>query len=398
MIFSMPVDVNIFDPGQYAQVRLPFLEASTLPPWCYTSEEFYQREVDRIFRRSWNFVGREDQIPHPGDYFTLEMFGESFIFIRDRSDRIHAFANTCRHRGCRLLSGEGNRASIICPYHAWTYGPNGDLIGMRGMEKTANFDAADYGLIPLRLESWAGFLFLNLDETAGPLQDYLGDLPEQFSSYGFSDMVCVRRKEYDLACNWKLYIENAMEDYHTAMVHNASIGDQETAPEKTVGQWDSIHMESDSTIAVLPGEEPPFAHVPTLRGKAASGTYFTVIYPSTFFATTQDCMWWLQQLPDVRPEPGLSSAPVSRGPPWRARISGNRSRSTTAVGTSRSRRTTRSRSSNSSGWPPSSANRVASRGASRSSTPSRTGCSIGRSTPPLTPDARQPSARSVSLQ
>ena len=298
MNFPMPAATNIFDPGQYAQVRLPFLEASTLPPWCYTSEEFYQREVDRIFRRSWNFVGREDQIPHPGDYFTLEMFGESFIFIRDRAGSIHAFANTCRHRGCRLLAGEGNRSSIICPYHAWTYGPNGDLIGMRGMEKTAHFDAADYGLIPLRLESWAGFLFLNLDETAGPLQDYLGDLPEQFSSYEFSDMVCVRRKEYDLACNWKLYIENAMEDYHTAMVHNASIGDQETAPENTVGQWDSIHMESDSTIAVLPGEEPPFAHIPSLRGKAASGTYFTVIYPSTFFATTQDCMWWLQQLPD----------------------------------------------------------------------------------------------------
>ena len=74
-------------------------------------------------------------------------------------------------------------------------------------EKTAHFDAADYGLIPLRLESWAGFLFVNLDETAESLRDCLGDLPEQFSSYRFSDMVCVRRKEYDLACNWKLYRE-----------------------------------------------------------------------------------------------------------------------------------------------------------------------------------------------
>ena len=74
-------------------------------------------------------------------------------------------------------------------------------------EKTARFDAADYGLIPLRLESWAGFLFVNLDETAESLRDCLGDLPEQFSSYRFSDMVCVRRKEYDLACNWKLYRE-----------------------------------------------------------------------------------------------------------------------------------------------------------------------------------------------
>ena len=173
----MPVAVNIFDPRQYAQVRLPFLEASTLPPWCYTSEEFHQREVDRIFRRAWNFVGREDQIPLSGDYFTLEMFGQSFIIIREQSGSIHAFANTCRHQRSRLLSGAGNRPSIICPYHAWTYGLNGDLIGMRGMEKTARFDAADNGLIPLRMESWAGFLFVNLDETAESLRDYLGDLP-----------------------------------------------------------------------------------------------------------------------------------------------------------------------------------------------------------------------------
>ena len=95
----------------------------------------------------------------------------SFSFAIER-----AASAPCQHvpaPGCRLLSGEGNRASIICPYHAWTYGPNGDLIGMRRMEQTAHFDAADYGLIPLRLESWAGFLFVNLDETAQPLRDYL---------------------------------------------------------------------------------------------------------------------------------------------------------------------------------------------------------------------------------
>lgn len=287
---------NLFDPQHYENVRLPHLEASTLLPWCYTSQDFYQREVERIFVKTWNFVGREDEIPNPGDYFTLEMFGESVIFIRNESGQVRAFANTCRHRGTRLLEGKGNCRTIICPYHAWTYSLNGNLVGMRGMEKTLNFDKSDNGLLPIRLKTWEGFMFINFSEMGESLMDYLGDLPEKFASYNFSDMVCVRRKEYDLACNWKLYIENAMEDYHTPMVHKTSIGLQETTREETRGQWDAIHMESDSTIAVLPEDHSPFPHIPGLRGRPASGTYFTVIYPSTFFATTQDCMWWLQQL------------------------------------------------------------------------------------------------------
>ena len=112
---------NLFDPQHYENVRLPHLEASTLLPWCYTSQDFYQREVERIFVKTWNFVGREDEIPNPGDYFTLEMFGESVIFIRNESGQVRAFANTCRHRGTCLLEGKGNCRTIICPYHAWTY-------------------------------------------------------------------------------------------------------------------------------------------------------------------------------------------------------------------------------------------------------------------------------------
>jgi choline monooxygenase len=293
----MPKPADIMDPSLYDSVRRPLLEATCLPPWCYTSQEFFDREVERIFLKTWNFLGREDEIPEPGDYLVVDMFGESLLALRGEDGRVRAFANVCRHRGTRLLSGKGHCRAVICPYHGWTYSREGRLIGARGMERAVGFDKGENGLIPIRLEAWAGFMFVNLSDSGPALTEHLGNMPEKFACYRFEDMVCVRRKEYDLACNWKIYIENAMEDYHTATVHRTSIGLQETIREDAQGEWDAIHMAQDRTIAVLPTDDPPFPHIEGLTGPAAVGSYFVILYPSTFFATTKDCMWWLQQLP-----------------------------------------------------------------------------------------------------
>jgi phenylpropionate dioxygenase-like ring-hydroxylating dioxygenase large terminal subunit len=295
----MTVPADLFDPRLYEPARRPFLEAESLPPWCYTSETWYAREKERLFLKSWNFLGREDEIPNPGDFLVIDMVGESILLTRDRQGKLHAFANFCRHRGTRLADGKGNCKVLTCPYHGWSFAHSGELVGVPGMEETKGFDRKDWSLVALRLESWAGFLFVNFDRDAEPLAKFLGNLPERFASYRFEDFVCVRRKEYDLACNWKVYLENAMEDYHTPVVHKNSIGLQQTTTEQEtrVGNWDAIFMPAKRTIAVLPEEATPFPHVPTLEGRPAQGTFFTALYPSTFFASTQDCMWWLQSLP-----------------------------------------------------------------------------------------------------
>jgi phenylpropionate dioxygenase-like ring-hydroxylating dioxygenase large terminal subunit len=173
----------------------------------------------------------------------------------------------------------------------------GELIGAPGMEGVVSFNKADYGLIPIRNESWGGFMFLTLDSHCDPLTEYLGNAIQTFSPYGFENMICTRRKEYDLACNWKLYIENAMEDYHTATVHHVSIGKQVCTREPATSNWDAIHMPAEKTCAILPEETTSFPHISTLNEKSASGTYFSVVYPNTFFAATQDCMWWLHVAP-----------------------------------------------------------------------------------------------------
>ena len=288
---------NLFDSTHYEDVRRPLIEASTLPSWCYTSEAFYQREVEQIFLKQWNFAGRLDEIPDSGDYMSLDFCGEAVIGIRGKDDVVRAFANVCRHRSARLLEGRGRCRTIVCPYHSWVYDLDGTLLRMKGMEQTAGFDPAENGLIPLQVESWAGFLFVSFANDVMPLEEHLGDMTEQYASYRFADMLCVRRRSYDLKCNWKLYIENAMEDYHTATVHKDSIGNQDCVPVSTKGQWAAIHLEAADTIAVLTEDNTTLPHIEKLSGLAAKGTYFSVIYPGTFFATHQDCMWWLQLLP-----------------------------------------------------------------------------------------------------
>ena len=205
----MPFETNILDPALYEKVRRPVMEAELLPAWCYTSPEFYEREVDRIFMRTWNFVGRADLIPKPGDYLTVDLVGVPVILIHGDDGVIRAFSNTCRHRGTRLLSSEGNCGAISCPYHSWTYSLDGTLRAAAGMEETQNFDLADFGLTQFRLETWEGFLFVNFSQNGESLIDYLGDLPEILGSYKFSEMICTRRKVYDVACNWKVYIEKS---------------------------------------------------------------------------------------------------------------------------------------------------------------------------------------------
>ena len=292
---SPPTD--LFDPAHYSDVRRPLLEASSLPAWCYTSEEFYQREVERVFMRSWHLVGREDELPNAGDYLVHDLCNESTVVMRSDDQKIRAFANTCRHRGTRLLDGHGNCRAVICPYHAWTYNRQGELAGIRGMEKTKNFERSEQNLLPVRLDTWSGFIFVSYSDEVCALADWIGNLPGEFATCQWQDMRCTRRKSYDLDCNWKIYVENAMEDYHTPTVHRASIGLQECDIMDSKGEWDSIWAEAARTLAVLPEDEVPFPHIEGLKGRNANGTYFTVIYPATFFGSTQDCMWWLQCIP-----------------------------------------------------------------------------------------------------
>lgn len=289
----MAIHADIFDPRHYQKVSLPIEECESLPPWCFTSPAFYESEVERVFMRAWNFVGREDELPAPGDYLTLEIAGEPIIVMRDDEGKLGAFSNSCRHRGALIIEGRGNSSKFVCPYHSWTYDTSGALRGAPCMDKTAGFDPSENGLVRLRLESWAGFMFVCFDREAENLIDYLGDLPDQFRSYDFSEMRVTRRLEYKIRCNWKIYTENSTECYHTPIVHGGSLGRQADFPVETRGNWTAIHVPQDFSIAVLPDEQPDLPHIPNLEGRCKSGTHFALVFPCVTLCCTQDCMWWL---------------------------------------------------------------------------------------------------------
>lgn len=294
---------EMFNPKHYANVRKPVLEAETMPAWTYTSQEFFNREVEKIWRKMWNFIGSVDQVAGKGDYFTLTFAGVPLIILRDQEGTLRAFANTCRHRGCELLEGKGNTKLIVCPYHSWTYELGGKLRGAPEMEKTVGFDKADYGLIPINIDTWGGFIFVNFDAKPEPLKKQLGELPVKLAPYNLEHMALARRKVYEMDCNWKLFVENAKESYHIGTVHRATINKYASAKaagywvEEPTGDYVITFAQHEGSMALLKGAKG-FPAIESLNGRReAGGTYAPLLYPSTYLACTIDCAWYLEMHP-----------------------------------------------------------------------------------------------------
>lgn len=292
--------IDLFDPRTYAGVRRPLLEAETLPPECYTSPQFYAREVSEIFMKCWNLIGRVDYLEKPGDYFTVTLVGISIIIMLGDDGKIRAFVNSCRHRGAKLLDGQGNCNAIRCPYHSWLYSTTGALRGPNGMQQTQNFATSQYGLIEVRLETWCGFLFVNFDPAAESLVSYLGGLDRFTESYDFGTMVTVKRRDFTVHTNWKSYVENSMENFHLPTVHQKTIGriKAEWNPiDGAPGNYVILQTITTASRATL-GNDAAFGPIATLRGPALQGAQYILIYPCTVIGADLDCMWFKQMAPD----------------------------------------------------------------------------------------------------
>jgi choline monooxygenase len=220
----------------YAPTRRPVALAETLTPEAYTSERFFARERERVFAASWVAVGCTAQLREAGAVLATEVAGRAILVVRGQDGALRGFYNTCRHRGTRLLpAGEHRvRRRIRCPYHSWAYDLTGACIGtplfegsdipedqraVFDMGDVRAFDRADYGLLPVPAGAWGPLVFVNLDGSAGPLPEHLGDLPERTSGYRLDEWEVARVADYEIAANYKLVGENFMEYYHLPWVH-----------------------------------------------------------------------------------------------------------------------------------------------------------------------------------
>jgi choline monooxygenase len=294
---TAPTKASAFQPSRYLWKGPALSEARSLPANCYTSEAFFKAEVENIHARGWIIVGRVDEWADPGQYRSIETVGGPVLIVKDEAGTLRAFANFCRHRGALLLEGCGTARKILCPYHAWSYRLNGAVLAAPSMDETDGFDRAEYGLLPIRLETWAGFVFINYNNDAPSVKDDIGDLADLLSSHNMSDMVVTWRKDIEAHCNWKLLVENAMETYHTGTVHAATVGAQKSVSFSGVGEWMGMQVLSKSSIAVMNGAKPPFQPIDGLSEQAQQGTYFMFLHPTTQFCCAQDCMWWLSVRP-----------------------------------------------------------------------------------------------------
>jgi glycine betaine catabolism A len=197
--------------------------ARTLPGQYFKSPEIFAEEGERIFARRWLCVGREEQVARSGDFFTQRVGDDSIIVLRDKAGRLRAHHNVCRHRGTRLCSAASGRLSetIQCPYHAWTWTLDGRLIGAPSADTIDDFRKEDYPLHSVAVESWEGFLFINLAEDPEPFAEAYAPLFGRFSRFNLATLKAGRRIEYDVKSNWKLLFQNYSECYHCAPVHPA---------------------------------------------------------------------------------------------------------------------------------------------------------------------------------
>jgi choline monooxygenase len=184
---------------------------ATLPWNWYSDPEILRREQSRIFRRAWQYVGHVGQVAEPGSFFAARAGDVPVVVTRARDEQLRAFLNVCRHRGSVVAQGEGRRESLQCPYHAWTYGLDGQLrTAPRGDEVVKE----GVSLLPLAVETWGPFVFVHPDANAPPLRETLGEL-----ALPLDGLVFHHRVEYELDANWKLACENFLECYHCAVAH-----------------------------------------------------------------------------------------------------------------------------------------------------------------------------------
>jgi choline monooxygenase len=203
--------------------KAPLSEASTIPaPW-YVDPRISDLENLTVFSKAWQVIGRADQVEKPGQFVTSTVAGEPIVAVRGSDGLVRAFYNVCRHHAAKVVTEACGLTSLLhCPYHGWNYGLDGSLKGMPEFDGVKNFERRENGLVPVKVAIWEAFVFVNLDPQAEPLSAFLGGLVRQCQPLGLTKLHFFERKSYDIACNWKVYVDNYLDGgYHVPHLHKA---------------------------------------------------------------------------------------------------------------------------------------------------------------------------------
>ena len=201
--------------------RAPLSEAFTIPASWYVDSRVADVEAATVFSKTWQMIGRVDQVANPGQFVTATVAGEPIVAVRGGDGQLRAFYNVCRHHAAKVVTEPCGSASILhCPYHGWNYGLDGSLKGMPEFEGVKNFERQENGLVRVKVDTWEAFVFVNLDPHAEPLQIFLGSLVPRCAPLGLSKLHYFDSRVYDIACNWKVFVDNYLDGgYHVPHLH-----------------------------------------------------------------------------------------------------------------------------------------------------------------------------------
>jgi phenylpropionate dioxygenase-like ring-hydroxylating dioxygenase large terminal subunit len=201
-----------------------FPDLPDLPGGRYTDPRFFALEQRHIWRKSWLLAGHVDEVPEPGCFRLWETAGQPVVIVHSDSGVINAFYNTCSHRGAPVVTDvAGKRARLTCRYHGWSYNHDGELLAVRDLEDFGNLDFSCRGLRRVRCERFGNLIFVNFDENAAPLLDWLGPIAQEWEEFRFDKCRLAARHSFDLDCNWKIAMEANTEVYHVRSIHPKTV-------------------------------------------------------------------------------------------------------------------------------------------------------------------------------
>ncbi len=253
---------EILGPDVASKLAQPIEQARGLPSAAYTSQEFYDLEQERLFPRTWMGVAYADDIPEPGDAMPITVLGLPLILVRDKKNNIRAYHNVCRHRATIVLQKpEKGLKNLQCPYHAWTWDLEGNLIAtpyFDGTPNSENFsvDKEKNGLVPVRCDEWHRIVFINLEGNAEPLHDYLKPAIELYDHLDIDALRPAFRIDWEYESNWKMVNEN-WEVYHHIWVHHGIFDKMSDEVELETGEPYTLMVAEGNVLSLRPSPKRP---------------------------------------------------------------------------------------------------------------------------------------------
>jgi phenylpropionate dioxygenase-like ring-hydroxylating dioxygenase large terminal subunit len=255
----------------------------TFPARWYSDPAIYELELEHVFTKSWQLVGHESLVAKPGDHHVCRVAHIPIVITRDLDGELHGFVNVCRHRAFPVAEEDGNRKTLQCRYHGWTYNLDGTLRQAPRCEREPGFDKSEFSLVPVSVEVWDGFVFVNADPDAPPLAEAYPELAGFWHErhLSFSDYRFAGRYTYDIPANWKVWVENATECYHCPTVHRKSFSD---AWEVDVDVYEYVNV-GGLLAQFTPYNTAAKQYKPNGGGPSERyGFRFVYMWPTSFFA------------------------------------------------------------------------------------------------------------------